>query len=647
MALDDLIRKFCPIIYLHPRELFQPSSVEWWFERTRLTRQGAILLDPIGSWENVITSKVRLDTDCFMALCSDDYRCGDVTTAPVYVLTRGFMKDGSVRCYDISYWLFYPFNGNIFDGEKAGAVLGGAAAGLALLGPLSPVVFGTAATASTAAANWIGSNPQIGMHEGDWEHITVRTTESGELLAVNYNEHGAHHWFYIGQVNSPYGGRMNFPTEGTRPIVYSAVNSHASYPFVGRIQRLAGFADDATGVGYRIDPLDPSTPGYVLLNPGGPVPEKYGWVNFPGRWGRPGDEPGPVIQWVGEQVGEPLVAVGKGVSFSWLPDGDGNPNQTWDTSPAFIVVGSERIQARRILTAASIQEHIYIFYLDGDGKPQVVLFDSTYWSSLPPDRAKMFTGCDDVEVFQIGGRAHAVAVLNGSLLFAVQQNTTAGDFALQPWQPDVASIEPHILEFRCISPVGSDSYYATGGVGTKNVLVGFLRSDPSTSSPVLTILNFDGQHWTDVSPGDWFPNPIDTGSPLDIVVYDGQLIVSFRGPDRRTYFLSCVPTYATSGGLQNWQQLHVEAAAYTSLSMTVAKEMLCVAGRRADGALETCTVAGDPSKTAWGLAPMPGVTLPEDANVQLTSISTSETLLVVLPRTDGGVEYAATYEMMP
>jgi hypothetical protein len=340
-----------------------------------------------------------------------------------------------------------------------------------------------------------------------------------------------------------------------------------------------------------------------------------------------------------------LVAVGSGPHFHWLPNGDDEPNRNWDPNPQFVVVNNNRIQAMRILTVHSIEEHLYIIYLDGDGKGQTILFDGTYWEGLPPELSKMFYGCEDVEVFQIGGRTHAVASQNGDLLFGIQMNSSGGDYALQPWKPDLSPIERHILSFHCVSPIGSTWYYSMSGVGTKNVLVGFLREENGYPNPILTILNFDGQHWVDVSPGDWFPNTIDMGSPLDICVFNGKLVVGFRGPDKKSYFLSCVPTYATTGGLQNWQELYVQNASYTSISISVAKEMLCIAAQREDGGLETCSISGDPASIPWGLQPMAGAIVPASGNLQLASISTSQSLFLFLPRVDGGIEYAAFYEM--
>jgi hypothetical protein len=60
-------------------------------------------------------------------------------------------------------------------------------------------------------------------HEADWEHITVTTTASGKLVSVWYAKHATGTRYQ----------KSDLSWNGTHPIVYSAIGTHASYPKTG------------------------------------------------------------------------------------------------------------------------------------------------------------------------------------------------------------------------------------------------------------------------------------------------------------------------------------------------------------------------------------------------------------------------------
>lgn len=71
----------------------------------------------------------------------------------------------------------------------------------------------------------------IGAHRGDIEHVTVRVAaDERTVFDVFYGTHTVSEGRYF----HPHD--LDF-VDGTHPVVYSAVNSHASYPYCGTIRR--------------------------------------------------------------------------------------------------------------------------------------------------------------------------------------------------------------------------------------------------------------------------------------------------------------------------------------------------------------------------------------------------------------------------
>src|SRR5438093_9447012 len=111
----------------------------------------------------------------FVDLRSDDYRNGDGTGAPIFV-------DYSPRQY-IVYWFFYSYDA------------------FGVLDQTVPLQF----------------------HEGDWENIAVHLDCDDRATEVAFYAHGQSDIRRIG----------GFETEGTHPVVYSAIGTHGSYAQAG------------------------------------------------------------------------------------------------------------------------------------------------------------------------------------------------------------------------------------------------------------------------------------------------------------------------------------------------------------------------------------------------------------------------------
>jgi hypothetical protein len=248
---EDLLRRYVPIVVLHPSERFSPVPVEGFLADSDLQRRTA------SGWETTAESlpaggaDLRLD----QRLCSA--REGPAAT-PCYLAAEqahgaGPVVYGAARRsgdrIDLQYWLWYPYN-----------------------------------PYSAAPGLW-----QV--HEGDWEAVSVIVDLTGKPLHVGYSQHSR-------------GVRREWaraPKQGSRPLVYVALGSHANYPdlgiqlfdprvveklFISIIRQGGGRPIDRTGRGHVVRPalapvnrIDPS------------------WMRFAGQWGEdqylrvPGGQP--------------------------------------------------------------------------------------------------------------------------------------------------------------------------------------------------------------------------------------------------------------------------------------------------------------------------------------------------------------------
>ncbi|KAL6047652.1 DUF946 domain-containing protein [Balamuthia mandrillaris] len=139
--------------------------------------------------------------------------------------------------------------------------------------------------------------PTAGVHEGDWEHITVRISASTEaILAIFMDSHGNEGRWYtdVASSNSASANDGYKLTNGTHPIVYSSKCSHAVKPNAGRHKR-AKF-----GNFQLVTPIDDETDDagvrwqtwkkIVLLRPREEATiedcPSLLWLRFNGDWGK-------------------------------------------------------------------------------------------------------------------------------------------------------------------------------------------------------------------------------------------------------------------------------------------------------------------------------------------------------------------------
>ncbi len=229
------LKKFAPLVRLHPEDDYRPSSVGWYLKRVMLRfdrsfRSDRQILDKGEVRPSNIakqsgdgqSSGGRSKSSFFLQIPNDDNehttRRGSLASAICYarIIERKDHKD-------LQYWFFYPYNG-LAKGE----------------------------------------------HEGDWEHISIRIFQ------------GKPTGYYFGTHN---GGKVHLPKDvalvGRHVVVYSAKHSHASYPTAGKqVRSLAPHDHTADG--------GPEWRTWRRLKP---IDRRLGWVRYSGHWGEIGDLP--------------------------------------------------------------------------------------------------------------------------------------------------------------------------------------------------------------------------------------------------------------------------------------------------------------------------------------------------------------------
>ncbi len=213
---SEVMTKFAPMVYLHPADLHRPISMQNYLAMCSVFPESGVgsfqaSLDLIGKlpvgWSED-TSYLAWHTDITMPTADNNFPTGDQLVAQSdgslsceaacysHSYTQSVPGDPTVQFVDIIYSFLYAFSGfQMFRGTTFGANLN-----------------------KTRNFEWAN----FARHQGDWEHITVRlSSDLTEVLGVYYSQHG------VSKLVEP--PNIQF-FNGTHPCVYSALNSHASYP---------------------------------------------------------------------------------------------------------------------------------------------------------------------------------------------------------------------------------------------------------------------------------------------------------------------------------------------------------------------------------------------------------------------------------
>ena len=263
---QELAVKFAPIVMLHPTDPYRPSNILWYLERVRLRYDVSFGLDDqlLGKGQVNITSLLsQSDRGESSGLSADstnffleqtDVIGGDNLDA-YRTQTRAGTAASDWICYihvrpapgvggmiDLQYIFFYPYNGDLLPGDQLESA-----------------------------------------HEADFEHITVRVNGDGvTIYKIFYSAHGNDGKWY--DQASAVGAPDGYSLSDGRPVVYSAVDSHASYPWEGTWVR-NNLPDDYTSSGG---------PSWDTVASVSNVGEKAypaagaEWIQYSGHWGEIG-----------------------------------------------------------------------------------------------------------------------------------------------------------------------------------------------------------------------------------------------------------------------------------------------------------------------------------------------------------------------
>lgn len=246
-----VIKHYGPTLFFHPKEVYLPSSVAWYFKNgAKLFRKGGGAVGeeidaegsnlPGGGWND---GEYWMDLPCDAKRRQEVCR-GDIESAELYAHVKPAMGGA---CTDVAMWVFCPFNG------PARLKLG-----------MVSMPLGT-----------------TGQHVGDWEHFTLRVSNlTGELMAVYYSQHSGGRWVDASALEY---------AAGNKPAVYSSRNGHASYPYAGvYLQGSAaigvGILNDAARSKLYVD----SSVKYRIVSAeylGDGVVVEPQWLQFMREWG--------------------------------------------------------------------------------------------------------------------------------------------------------------------------------------------------------------------------------------------------------------------------------------------------------------------------------------------------------------------------
>lgn len=295
---------YAPLVYLHPEDLHRPMDIMNFLKKASLYEKNNkvsgtdmyVNLGPIydasGTTRLINISDPQYSNEDYMLGIQDyhgsgdDLRYGrdwknDITysgdplvadkcTAPVYVNTRINAVNNTV---DIVYAFFFEWNGiQTFRGKFLST-------------------FGANGKKRDFEAS------EMARHEGDFEHITVRiNSNSGDVISVIRGGHGRSHEIknLTGDIDFVAGSNLK------RPIIYCALNSHATYTKIGTHRAYKDKEKEAHIIGYGAE--------YPM-----PWPEVGSCGLFAGMIGAAG---GPISAGLGFFAG--LVGAAFSPSVHWL-----------------------------------------------------------------------------------------------------------------------------------------------------------------------------------------------------------------------------------------------------------------------------------------------------------------------------------------
>lgn len=267
-TINQLIKKFGPLVKLHPKDESSPTSVWWMLENSSLnfrenggTRQTRMLLEKGNVTSKIIGNKpynegnsrgeyyLNLEGDKKILKKGQGYDTNNFSPADCYVNVVERDKD----TVTLQFWFCFAWQGPIkLDIPFVDSFL---------------------------------KKFDIGIHEGDWEHVNIHLKKNGsneyELYQVFFGRHQQKKGDLLKKGDKDLtlvNDQLKPDKNGTHPVVYSALNSHATYPKVLYLSKDVDKTSDKGPSwkcwehGVYIGTLEKPMPGQE-------------WINFVGRWG--------------------------------------------------------------------------------------------------------------------------------------------------------------------------------------------------------------------------------------------------------------------------------------------------------------------------------------------------------------------------
>lgn len=284
--LLQLAYQYAPIRYFHKKEQYFPTDFEAQLPYLSLYTSNS--KNPYMKDLNVenFTKFVQENKDTknyklrIRAEFEKKARAGNLKTAKCYSNPHKVMRNGK-RYIEIPYAFYYGYNGT----------------------PRSDNVL----------YDSLVQKFDTHYHEGDWEHITVVLHENGNLYGIYYACHGTQEArFYKKEGNfSKINRDDGYKLKDGRPVVFSALETHASYNRIGSMTRRLKPRGEYPAIFYKVV-------GELYIVPSDKTGSKYSldcreegrletfnlewqktWMPFQGKYAKEGGPhgPGPQRYW--------------------------------------------------------------------------------------------------------------------------------------------------------------------------------------------------------------------------------------------------------------------------------------------------------------------------------------------------------------
>lgn len=203
----ELAEKYKPVVFLHSDEEYFPCPIQDYIESAELVTSN-------GTKSPLTPEKIGIEyadmKDSVLRIPPEKYR-SDVLSmmrTPFYVSTG--IEDGYIR---ITYWFFYPYSGPLY----------------------------------ICCPRTSCQSVPVGQHQSDFEHVTMYFDQSTyEFIKMYYSAHRNVDGVWVQAKDVEFIEHDNV----LRPVVYSALSTHGSYPQGKCYARICGFGSDVTNQGY-------------------------------------------------------------------------------------------------------------------------------------------------------------------------------------------------------------------------------------------------------------------------------------------------------------------------------------------------------------------------------------------------------------